>query len=170
MRTSGEKDILVAVGAVIQDEEDRILLVRHVPERGGFWKGKWICPGGGLRRGEKIEDGIRREVREETGLEIALLQPLAPFARIVTRGGKTVLHVIYIDYLARALSHEVRPGQDVGEALWVEKERLPEVWESLHQDTRKLLQGAGLAKKGVLEGLHPSHKVNETIRKLSLPT
>jgi len=48
---------MVAVGAVIEDGEGRILLVKHVAERGGFWQGKWICPGGGLELGETIEEG-----------------------------------------------------------------------------------------------------------------
>ena len=40
--------IVVAVGAVILDNEGRVLLGRHKPERRGFWAGKWICPGGKL--------------------------------------------------------------------------------------------------------------------------
>jgi hypothetical protein len=36
-------NIMVAVGAVIVDKEGRILLVKHVPERNGYWQGKWIC-------------------------------------------------------------------------------------------------------------------------------
>ena len=62
------EEILVAVGAVIKDENDRVLLVKHRPERGGFWQGKWIFPGGKLELGERIEDGVRREVKEETNL------------------------------------------------------------------------------------------------------
>jgi ADP-ribose pyrophosphatase YjhB (NUDIX family) len=79
--------ITIAVGAVIEDDSGRILLVKHVPERGGFWQGKWICPGGRLGFGESIEDGIKREVLEETGLEISLVAPLTPFERIVEREG-----------------------------------------------------------------------------------
>ena len=136
--------IVVAVGAVIVDDKDRVLLVKHVPERNGFWQGKWICPGGELEFGETIEEGIRREVMEETQLEIDLTSPVYPLDRIVREDGEVSLHVIYIDYLARMTGGELKPGSDVGEAIWVEKERIPEIWEELHDDTRRLLQMAGV--------------------------
>ncbi len=140
------KPIIVAVGAVIEDGAGRILLVKHVPARGGFWKGKWICPGGALEAGETIEEGIKREVREETQLEIDLVSPLHPFDRIVRSNGNVSLHIIYIDYLARLSGGELKAGSDVGEAIWVEKERLPQIWEALHDDTKKLLQIAEIGR------------------------
>jgi len=142
--------IMIAVGAVIEDEDGRILLVKHVPERGGFWQGKWICPGDRLEPGETIEEGIKREVREETQLEIDLVAPLHPFDRIVRSGDKVSLHVIYIDYLARVIGGKLKPGSDVGEAIWVEKERISQIWEELHEDTKRLLQIAKIVRpKGV---------------------
>ena len=132
--------IMIGVGAVIEDKAGRILLVKHIPERGGFWQGKWICPGGELKLGEAIEEGIKREVMEETQLEIDLVTPLHPFDRIVRSNDRVSLHVIYIDYLARVTVGELKLGSDVGEAIWVEKERIPQIWEELHDDTKKLLQ------------------------------
>ncbi len=136
--------IMVGVGAVIEDRANRILLVKHTRKRGGFWQGKWICPGGELELGETIENGIRREVKEETQLEIDLLTPLPPFDRIVRSDDRVMLHVIYIDFMARLAGGELKPGSDVGEAVWVEKEKMKEIWEELHQDTRRLLQLAGV--------------------------
>jgi len=138
------RDILIGVGALIEDGAGRILLVKHVPERGGFWQGKWICPGGELELGETIEEGIKREVKEETQLDIDLVAPLHPFDRVVKENGAVSLQVIYIDYLARVTGGELRPGSDIGEAIWVEKERLPEIWEELHEDTKRLLQIANI--------------------------
>ena len=138
--------IMIGVGAVIEDGAGRILLVKHRPERGGFWQGKWICAGGELELGETIEAGIKREVREETRLEIDLLEPLRPFDRIVRINNEVSLHVIYIDYRARATGGELKPGSDVGEAIWIEKERIPQKWEELHDDTKRLLQIAKIAK------------------------
>lgn len=132
-------EIMVAVGAVIVNEAGRVLLVKHVPERNGFWQGKWICPGGKLELGESMEQGVAREIMEETNLQIRLITQLTPFERIVKSDGKTTLHVIYIDFLAQLVSGEFRPGSDVGEGIWVSREDLPKIWDELHQDTQKLL-------------------------------
>lgn len=135
-------DIMVAVGAIIEDKEGRVLLVKHVPEKGGYWQGKWICPGGKLEPGETIEEGIKREVKEETSLDIELIRPLVPFERLVKEGNKIVLHVIYIDYTARLIKGVLRPASDVGEGCWAEKENLSHL--DLHDDTKRLFKIAGM--------------------------
>jgi 8-oxo-dGTP pyrophosphatase MutT (NUDIX family) len=56
----------LGVAAVIFDEQGRVLLVRHSYGRRG-----WELPGGGRRGKESLEEAVRREVREETGLEVA---------------------------------------------------------------------------------------------------
>ena len=141
-----KKEIMVAVGAVITDGNDRVLLVKHKPERGGFWQGKWICPGGKLELGESIEDGIRREVKEETNLDIRLTTPLIPFERIVkSDDGETGLHVIYINYLAEPTGGELKPDSDVGEAYWVPRKEIPDIREELHEDTQRLFKIANIA-------------------------
>jgi 8-oxo-dGTP diphosphatase len=132
--------IIVAVGAVIFDEADQVLLVKHVPARRSFWQGKWICPGGRLHVGETIAEGILREIWEETRLHIRLDRPLVPFERILHGDDGVRLHVIYIDYLAARVGGELQPADDVGEALWVPRQRLSALGEELHEDTRRLLQ------------------------------
>jgi ADP-ribose pyrophosphatase YjhB (NUDIX family) len=134
------KQIFIAVGAVIKNSEGEILLVQHKPERKGFWRGKWICPGGRLKLGESIEAGIKREVKEETNLEIELIEPLVPFERIVKKGEKVELHVIYIDYIASIVRGDLKVGSDVGKAKFASRDELLEIWNELHEDTRKLLK------------------------------
>ena len=97
-----------------------------------------------LEYGEVIEEGIKREVREETQLTVELVRPLLPFDRIVWSKGKVVLHVIYLDYLARLTGGTLKPGSDVGEAMWVDKTKLAEIWGDVHEDAQKLLQIAGI--------------------------
>ncbi len=135
-------DIMVAVGAVIEDKTGRILLVKHVPARAGYWQGKWICPGGKLELGETIEEGIKREVKEETDLDIELTRQLVPFDTVVKENSKVILHVIYIDYMARLVKGELRPASDVGEGRWVERKNLSQL--ELHADTIRLFKIAGL--------------------------
>lgn len=60
--------LLPAAAAIIRDPEGRVLLIRRGDGRG------WSLPGGLMEPGERILDCLRREVREETGLEVEPLR------------------------------------------------------------------------------------------------
>lgn len=137
-------EIILAVGAVIEDKDGRILLVKHKPERGGYWLGKWICPGGSLEPGETLEEGARREVKEETGLDVEFGRQITPFERVVREGEKVALHVVYIDFIARVVGGELAPASDVGEGRWVTRSEMRGLWEELHEDTQRLMKLAGV--------------------------
>ena len=64
--------------------------------------------------------------------------------RIVNGDGEATLHVIYIDYLATVAGGELKAGSDVGEAIWVRREEIRQIWEELHDDTRRLLKIANV--------------------------
>lgn len=139
-----DQSIMIGVGAIVEDPIGRILLAKHIPQRKGYWQDKWICPGGKLELGETIEDGIKREVKEETQLEIDLVRPLPPFDTIVRSNEEISLHVIYIDYIARVIGGTLKVGDDIGEVIWIDKERMSVIWTELHDDTKRLLQIAGI--------------------------
>lgn len=61
---------------VASDDHGRVLLVRQT---GGPFAGAWLCPGGGLEPHETAEDAVRRELREETGLGVEELEPVAVY-------------------------------------------------------------------------------------------
>jgi NADH pyrophosphatase NudC (nudix superfamily) len=57
---------MIGITGVVLDDHDRVLLLKH-----RFWKDcPWGTPSGYLERGESVEDGFAREVREETGLAV----------------------------------------------------------------------------------------------------
>jgi 8-oxo-dGTP pyrophosphatase MutT (NUDIX family) len=64
--------LMPSVAALIRDEEGRILLVQHV-------EGRWQLPGGAVDPGERPSDAIRRECREEAGIEIGVGELLGVF-------------------------------------------------------------------------------------------
>ena len=134
---------MLAVGAVIEDERGRILIVRHRPERGGYWQGKWICPGGRLEPGETLAQGALREVLEETHLRVKLGRMLPPFETIVREENELRLHVVYIDFLAELIDGELSPDDDISEAEWWDRKALAQRWDELHEDTKRLLTLAG---------------------------
>jgi len=136
--------VVVAVGAIVEDGDGRVLLVKHRPERGGFWKGRWTFPGGKLEAGESIAEGTAREVREETGLEVRVGRPNPLAERIVKDGQRVPLHVIYITHMARRVNGELCPASDVGEARWVTRAELHAIWTELHPDTQRIAELAGI--------------------------
>lgn len=83
-------------------------------------KGYWSLPGGVLETGEKLEEGIRREVREETGLKVETLSIFEIFERIMRdANGRPEYHYVLIDYLCRPTGGRLRAASDVSGAAWV---------------------------------------------------
>jgi len=133
--------IKIGVGALVLDEKKRVVLVKHGYR--SYWYGTWILPGGMLEPGETLVECARREVREETGLEVEVGDHLITFERVVRVGGKLRLHVVYIDFWAYSSSQELVPGDDVKEAVWVPVNELSYYYHELHPDTRIILEKAG---------------------------
>ena len=113
---------LVGVGALIF-RRDRILLAQRGKEP---LKGWWSLPGGLLELGELLADGVRREVREETGLEIRPLGVLKVFERIMRDAeGAPEYHYVLIDYICRIVGGDLCAGDDVCSVEWVRRRDLP---------------------------------------------
>jgi 8-oxo-dGTP diphosphatase len=109
---------LVGVGAIILDG-DRIVMAQRGKEP---LKGWWSLPGGLLELGEALADGVRREVREETGLEIEPLGVLEVFERIMRdAAGVPEYHYVLIDYVCRVSGGTLCAGDDVCRAEWVRR-------------------------------------------------
>jgi 8-oxo-dGTP diphosphatase len=107
---------IVGVGAVIV-RDDRVLVVRRATEP---LKGEWSVPGGMLELGEKLKDGIVREVQEETGLLVEPTEVLDVFDSIFADpDGRTRYHYVLIDYLCRVVSGKALAATDVSEVRWV---------------------------------------------------
>jgi 8-oxo-dGTP diphosphatase len=107
---------LLGVAALIFDH-DSILLV----ERGAApLKGYWSLPGGLVETGERLDAAMRREAREETGLEVRPLSILEVFERILLDAdGKTEYHFVVIDYVCEAIGGELRAASDATRVCWV---------------------------------------------------
>ena len=87
-------------------------------------KGKLDPPGGMVEIGDTAEQTIVRETKEETGLDIEIIQPLGTYA--TTYLGRPILDIMFI---AKATSDHVVPGDDMngGEPVWIDIEELPPV-------------------------------------------
>jgi len=110
---------VLGVGALII-EEGRILLVERGREP---LKGYWSLPGGAVETGERLEDAMRREVREETGLEVETVCLLEIFERIMPDPeGRTEYHYVLVDYLCRPAAGAPVAADDASRVEWFTEE------------------------------------------------
>jgi ADP-ribose pyrophosphatase YjhB (NUDIX family) len=108
-------------GALVLDDEGQVLLARRAHEP---FKGCWDIPGGFLEEGEHPLDGLRRELREETGLEVEPLDFLG--AWMDTYGGdSTAEATLNLYWTARVTAGEPAPADDVDALRWFPREELP---------------------------------------------
>lgn len=99
--------------AVIAD--GRILLVRKAS---GPWQDHWAVPGGRVELGETMVDAARREVREETNLDVRI-GPAVWTGDVIGPGDPPEYHFTLVDFVAFPLGGELRAGDDAAEARWV---------------------------------------------------
>jgi 8-oxo-dGTP diphosphatase len=112
---------LIGVGAIIIDR-GRALIVRRATEP---LKGEWSIPGGVLELGETLRTGVAREAKEETGLDVAPIEVLEVYDRIVADAdGRTRYHYVLIDYLCAVAGGELRAASDATEVRWITRDEL----------------------------------------------
>jgi len=134
---------MVGVGGVVVSN-GRALLIR----RGGPpLEGQWSIPGGMLEVGESILEGVRRELGEETGIEVRVGQLIEVFERINPDGaGKTLYHFVVLDYLCEAVRGEAHAGSDVTEVAWAAPQELAK-YALTETATRVILKAFEMARE-----------------------
>ena len=110
-----------ATAAFIVNDNDEMLVVRRAKAPA---KGTLDLPGGFVDMGETVEQGMRREIKEETGLDVHDIQYLFSSPNVYMYSGMGI-HTLDMDFLVpvhgdpEALKAVVRAADDAAEALWI---------------------------------------------------
>ena len=107
---------VVGVGAVVVRDGRALIIKRaHEPR-----KGEWSLPGGLLELGESLQDAARREIKEETSLDIEVGPVIETFDRVHRDGqGRIRYHFVIVDFVCWARGGEAVPGSDAEGVAWV---------------------------------------------------
>jgi 8-oxo-dGTP diphosphatase len=118
-----EKPVVGIGGVVI--EAGQVLLIRRGSEP---LRGHWSIPGGTLEIGESLQAGVARELQEETGLEVRVLDLIEVFDRVFPSetgdSRRPKFHYVIVDYLCERISGEARAGSDVTDVAVAREEEL----------------------------------------------
>jgi nucleoside triphosphatase len=107
------------VGGLVVSGKGEILLVRSWK-----WNDKFTVPGGHIELGERAEDAVKREVKEETGLELDSVELLLVQQAIYPEDYCKHEHFVFLDYICRAKEDaEVRlDNRELQSYVWVNPE------------------------------------------------
>ncbi len=122
MKREYPRQPIIGVGGVVI-RGSCVLLIRRGREP---LKGEWSIPGGMLELGESLEQGVKREVLEETGLKVRPMEALTVFDRIQKNGKRVRYHYVIVDYVCCPSGKRLKAGSDVIDARWVARRELPQ--------------------------------------------
>ena len=123
---------VLTVDAVAIDN-DKILLIKRKYEP---FKGKWALPGGRVECGERVEEAVLRELKEETGLDGEIVRLVGVYSdpNRDPRG-----HYVTVVFLVK-VKGELRANTDAEEAKWFPLSEVP--WDDLAFDHAKIIKDA----------------------------
>lgn len=131
-------------GALVFDREGRLFLMKSHK-----WKGKWVIPGGHVDLGERIEDAVRREIKEETNLDVHDLEFVCFQEFIYGDGFWRKKHFIFFDFACKTDSTEVVLNDEAQEYTWASLDELerfsidPYTWNVIREYAKKKSLSAG---------------------------
>jgi len=103
------------VGALIVDNQGKILLARSHK-----WFDKYTLPGGHIEVGESMADAVRREVKEEVGLDVEVVEMLLVQEAIFAPEFYKKKHFIFIDFYCKSKDQQVKLDHDeIQDYIWI---------------------------------------------------
>lgn len=131
-----EKYAVPATGALILNENDEIFLMKS-PK----WENQWLVPGGKIEKGDTMKETVRKEVKEETGLEVSEIE----FLKAKDGGNpddfERDTYFIFLNFVCRAEDQEVELDErEAVEYKWIDPEEALEADLDINDSTQDFIQ------------------------------
>ncbi|GGA28345.1 NUDIX hydrolase [Psychrobacillus lasiicapitis] len=112
---------IVAVGGIVEDEQGNILLVKT--HHGG-----WVFPGGQVEAGENLMDALIREIKEESGIDVAVSKLIGVYSNTGIHkfydGITDVPTKVMMDYVCNPVGGELATSEETSDSQWIVKEKV----------------------------------------------
>ena len=124
---------IVAVGGIVEDEDENILLVKTKD-------GGWVFPGGQVEVGENLMDALIREIREESGIEVNVSNLIGVYSNTATHkwydGITDVPTKVMLDFICNPIGGELDISEETTDSKWVSKDEVLKMIEAPAIQTR----------------------------------
>ncbi len=111
---------IIAVGGIAVNEKNEILMVNHLRQG-------WVFPGGMVEVGENLTDGLKREIMEETGVDVEVGEVFCIASNTGKypgyNGVKEIPTKLMLDFECRVISGKPRPSEENSESMFIPKEK-----------------------------------------------
>jgi 8-oxo-dGTP diphosphatase len=117
------ENLVVGVDAII--EKDNKILILQRSKKDKSYPEYWSLPGGKINFGEDLIDALKREVREESNLDVDILLPIDAHGKVMEDGK----HIVVITFLCSYKSGEVKLSKEHDTFKWLEPKKVTEIEE-----------------------------------------
>ena len=124
-------DNQVAVKAVIQNEAGQFLIMREGE--------RWQAVGGRLEKGEKLEEGLRRETLEETGIKDLEVGKVIHVDEWFAKPEGELKHIVALFFLCKTRTNDVALSNEHQEFAWVAPDQLDDYGDSLEKEIKQAI-------------------------------
>jgi len=104
----------IVVGVIIYNKNHEIFLACSHK-----WNNKWVVPGGHLEIGETLQDCVKREVKEETNIDVSDIELVEIRESIFPKEYHQKRHMVFIDYSCKAKNNEIKLNSELQEYKWI---------------------------------------------------
>ena len=112
---------IVAVGGIVEDVDENILLVKTID-------GGWVFPGGQVEVGENLMDALCREIKEESGIDVAVAHLVGVYSNTGMYkwydGVTDVPTKVMFDYVCKPVGGELGTSEETTESGWIAKDKV----------------------------------------------